>query len=90
MNIGCYFNEKLNSLIHITNAKKVIMMVDEKAIPMSAFYVDGADMQWIEPRRVLKDELEGVISHTGTREMRFIGWMAKYGHVDETFEMVYS
>ena len=87
MNIGCYFSEKLNSLIHITKEKKVIMMVDEKVIPMTSFFVVGKQMQWIEPRRVLKDELEGVIFNLGN-DMKFKGWISNFGQVDENFERV--
>jgi len=87
MNIGCYFSEKLNALIHITEERKVIVMVDEKVIPMLSFLVDGKEVQWIEPRRSLKDELEGVISNYDS-EMKFTGWIAKYGQVEENFELV--
>ncbi|MCF8372214.1 MAG: hypothetical protein K9H64_11370 [Bacteroidales bacterium] len=85
MNIGCYFSQKLNALIHITQDRKVIVMVDEKVIPMLSFFVDGKEVQWIEPRRSLKDELEGVISKTNS-DVKFTGWIAKYGQVEESFE----
>ncbi len=87
MNNGCYFSEKLNSLIHITDEQKVIMMVGEKVIPMTSYLVVGSQMKWIQPRRALKNELEGVISHSG-QAMKFTGWISNYGNVDENFELV--